>query len=239
MSKKKYSTLSTEPLTKEEERRMLSDSNLTNKEKTDLLVQHNKRLVTSIAKKYTAIAEMDDMIQEGIIGLYRAAKSFDFSKDIKFCTYAYWYVVKAIQEYLSSENKSHSIIRNKSMLSFNYSPDDSGESDSMTSKLENEVTNSSYQQPSGVYNDVFKHEQNVLVDQLDSLLLNSDILDHREIHVLRNRYLTNKPLTLMQIGKQIGISHSMVKIIGDRAIQKIRSHLENKGISKEDFFISV
>jgi RNA polymerase sigma factor (sigma-70 family) len=229
-----------EPMTKEQERTMLSDPNLTKKEKTDILVQRNIRLISSVAKKYTAIAEMDDMMQEGIVGLYRAAEAFDTTKNIKFCTYAYWHVIKSIQEYLKTENKSFSSIRNQSMLSFNYTNGvDTDRDNGNCDKLASEVSESTYSEPSGVYHDVNNNEKNKLIENLSGLVMSTDILDDREKTIIQCRFLSPKPMTLMQVGKKIGLSHSMVKLIGDRAVAKLEKHLTNSGLCKEDFLQSV
>ena len=70
----------------------------------DLLVKHNLRLVAFIAKNYLRYGvDFEDLIQEGNMGLIRAAEKYDYRKGFKFSTYAVWWVRKAIARCLADQ----------------------------------------------------------------------------------------------------------------------------------------
>ena len=70
------------------------------------LVQANLRLVVSIAKKYIGQGVLFmDLVQEGSLGLIKAAERFDYTKNFKFSTYATWWIKQTIVRAIVNNSK--------------------------------------------------------------------------------------------------------------------------------------
>lgn len=87
------------PLLSYEEERKYAENNDAN-----ALVQHNLRLVVSVAKRYIGSGlSFNDLVQEGNVGLIKAAEKFDYTKGFRFSTYATWWIQQAISRALHDQ----------------------------------------------------------------------------------------------------------------------------------------
>jgi RNA polymerase primary sigma factor len=77
-------------------------------EAKERLVNSNLRLVVSVARKYQGLGDLCllDLIQEGILGLIRAAEKFDWRKGFRFSTYATLWIRQAIQRGLADRGRT-------------------------------------------------------------------------------------------------------------------------------------
>ena len=93
-------------LTADDERRVARRIERGDLEAKDRLVRSNLRLVASVARRYVGRGlPMEDLLQEGVVGLIRAAEKYDWRRGTRFSTYAVPWIRQAITHALANTSR--------------------------------------------------------------------------------------------------------------------------------------
>ncbi len=102
-------------LTREEEMELARRAKNGDKRAMNELVRRNLRFVVSVAKQYSkSRVPFGDLINEGNMGLMRAAERFDVDRGFRFISYAVWWVRQAILQYVAEHSRTVRLPLNKS-----------------------------------------------------------------------------------------------------------------------------
>jgi len=92
-------------LTREEEIKLAGAIKQGDPKAVQEMVRRNLKYVVTVANKYRGFGmSLQDLIEEGNIGLIQAAKRFDVSRNVKFITYAVWWIKQAIMHSLAEQS---------------------------------------------------------------------------------------------------------------------------------------
>ena len=172
----------------------------------DTLIKHNLRFVISIAKKYRKYTDVSfsDLISEGNIGLIKAANKFDPTKNIKFSSYAVWWIKASIKECIEGYKGKieYSIVDD-------YQVTNLDEKDLIYDEI----------------NEEFEKKMNNLQSRQSAIEDLIKCLEEREKKIIMLFYglgNTSKEMKLDEVSKEMGITKERVRQIKDDAIVKMK-----------------
>lgn len=168
-------------------------------ETKNLLTRSNLRLVVAVAKKYIgSTGDLFEKVSEGNLSLMRAVEKFDYTRGFKFSTYATWAIKKNYIRAYSNEVKQSDRFRTGHEEILDASP---GHRSDPTSQLA---------------------AQRRREDQVSSIMQR---LTDRERQIISSRFgigSEREPMTLKDVGVELGVSKERVRQIEARAMQKLR-----------------
>ena len=183
------------------------------------LVECNLRFVVSYGKRYRGLGvSLIDLIHAGNLGLIEAAKRFDPGRNVKFITYAVWWIREAMVHALSDETRAFSFPP-KLLSVIGTKIDDVSLNDPINS-------DDSRQLGETIAQDQVPPIEEEMIHQADLAELASALgdLDGKEREVVRLRFglEDDEPRTLQEIGDRLHLSRERVRQIESRAKDKLR-----------------
>jgi RNA polymerase primary sigma factor len=105
------------PLSVKDEVKLFQEYKAGSEDARQKILNANLKFVVKVANNYTQQGELDDLIQEGNIGLMKAAKKFDHERGFKFITYAVSWINQEIQTYIFKHSTNVRVPTDKQKLS--------------------------------------------------------------------------------------------------------------------------
>lgn len=201
------------------------------------LLEGNLRFVITVAKQYQNQGlDMSDLIAEGNLGLMKAIKNFDWTKKLRFISYAVWWIKQSILQSLNENARTIRLPVNvvqdlhkakKEAQKGNKEIDDKYLMLPKTTGLDNYINDEG-----DTLLDLIENENSVQPDEsfnTEGLLKNRlieimNILDERERAIIEEYYgLTGTPRTLEDIGGDFNLTKERVRQIKEKALRKLRN----------------
>lgn len=252
-------------ISREEEAELARRIRVGDEEALDKLVRSNLRFVVSVAKKYqNQGVSLSDLINEGNLGLIRAAHKFDETKGIKFISYAVWWIRQAILQALAEQSRIVRVPLNRAGTLHRIGK----RANALLQELGREATHAEIADGMDISEEevaktmsisqvhlsldapLTPGEDNRLLDYLpDTMHPNPEdqtfdkalteaiedslgSLKEREAKILRLYFGMDEaePMTLEEIGAQLGITRERVRQIKEKALSRLRHVSRSKSL---------
>jgi RNA polymerase primary sigma factor len=252
--------------TPEEEKICTEKSSKGDRKAIDELVRRNLRFVVSVAKQYaTENVHLEDLVNEGNIGLVLAAEKFTPDMGYKFISYAVWWVRKIIMEHISKHGKLVRIPANKLnnlskldkyVQELEQKAGRKVDINEVISEFSNELSSEDFMflDVLNTYNmdsmdrtigtddggngstlsdlisddTMYKPTDHLLYQQdiQSEISASLDILKPRDKRVMEALFGLNgaNPMTLKEIGDEVGITREMARQIKEKSLKKLREN---------------
>tara|TARA_R110001592_G_scaffold214974_1_gene468035 strand:+ start:1447 stop:2256 length:810 start_codon:yes stop_codon:yes gene_type:complete len=201
------------------------------------LLEGNLRFVITVAKQYQNQGlDMSDLIAEGNLGLMKAIKNFDWTKKLRFISYAVWWIKQSILQSLNENSRTIRLPVNvvqdlhkakRHAQKTNTELDDKFTTLPKTTSVDNYINDEG-----DTLIDLIENKDSVQPDEgfsteneLKSRLLGiMSILDNRERIIVEEYYgLVGTPRTLEDIGGDFSLTKERVRQIKEKALRKLRN----------------
>ena len=252
-------------ISREEEAELARRIRVGDQDALDKLVRSNLRFVVSVAKKYqNQGVSLSDLINEGNLGLIRAAHKFDETKGIKFISYAVWWIRQAILQALAEQSRIVRVPLNRAGTLHRIGK----RANTLLQELGREATHAEIAEGMDITEEevaktmsisqvhlsldapMTPGEDNRLLDYLpDTIHPNPEDqtfdkarteaieeslcgLKEREAKILRLYFGMDEaePMTLEEIGAQLGITRERVRQIKEKALSRLRHVSRSKSL---------
>jgi len=219
---------------------LICGGQITDREKNQIykeLLEGNLRFVITVAKQYQNQGlALSDLVAEGNIGLLKAIQNFDWTKKLRFISYAVWWIRQSILQSLNEHARTirlpvnvvqelfkekKAIDRNGGELSdkfanlpsiVNLNKEITDEGDTLLDMISDQNTI----MPDEVFN-----SKDVLKEKLNGIM---SVLDERERAIVEDYFgLSGQTRTLEDIGNDFNLTKERVRQIKEKALRKLRN----------------
>jgi RNA polymerase primary sigma factor len=224
--------------------KIIQSPNVTDKQKQEIyqeILEGNLRFVITVAKNYqNQGVDFSDLVAEGNIGLMKAIQNFDWSKNLRFISYAVWWIRQSILQSLNEHSRTIRIPVNVIQDLYKEKKRSDKEGDNISDRfanlpytinLETQINEDGdtlidlIENPNSTKPDEIFNGDKQLKDGLFSIM---GILDERERQIVEDYYgISGTPRTLEDIGNDFNLTKERVRQIKEKALRKLRNESSN------------